>query len=142
MINTNPDKYIRKAIFNLLNDIEVSGKVVKCFDSRITANAKQLNYILMTAQTKSIDKANKCEYRWNTSIMIEIFTKTSSQGNTGSRVLLNDIEQVVSDLLLAEFSVDNYTIVTKDLGFNTQLETITDTENIFRSFLTLELTLN
>lgn len=142
MISTNPDKYIRKAIFDLLNDIEVSGKTIKCFDSRITANAKLLNYILLTAQTKTIDKANKCEYRWNTSVLIEIFTKASSQGNTGSRVLLNDIEQAVNDLLLPQITVDNFQVVTQNIAFSTQLETITDTENIFRSFLTLELTLN
>ena len=142
MISTNPDKYIRKAIFDLLNDIEVSGKTIKCFDSRITANAKLLNYILLTAQTKTIEKANKCEYRWNTSVLIEIFTKASSQGNTGSRVLLNDIEQAVNDLLLPQITVDNFEVVTQNIAFSTQLETITDTENIFRSFLTLELTLN
>lgn len=142
MISTNPDKYIRKAIFDLLNDIEVSGKTIKCFDSRITANAKLLNYILLTAQTKTINKANKCEYRWNTSVLIEIFTKASSQGNTGSRVLLNDIEQAVNDLLLPQITVDNFQVVTQNIAFSTQLETITDTENIFRSFLTLELTLN
>lgn len=96
MVTTNPDKHIRKAIFDLLNDIEVSGKTIKCFDSRITGNAKLLNYILLTAQTKTIEKANKCEYRWNTSVLIEIFTKTSSQGNAGSRLLLNDIEQAVN----------------------------------------------
>lgn len=142
MITTNPDKHIRKAIFDLLNDIEVSGKTIKCFDSRITGNAKLLNYILLTAQTKTIDKSNKCEYRWNTSVLIEIFTKTSSQGNAGSRVLLNDIEQAVSDLLLPQIEVANFDVVTQDLSYNTQLETITDTENIYRSFLTLELTLN
>jgi hypothetical protein len=142
MINTNPDKYIRKAIFNLLNEIEVSGKVIKCYDSRITGNAKVLNYILLTTQTKSIEKANKCEYRWNTSVLIEIFTKTSSQGNAGSRVLLNDIEQEVNDLLLPQLTVENFDVVNQNLSYNTQLETITDTENIYRSFLTLELTLN
>ena len=142
MINTNPDKYIRKAIFNLLNNIEVSGKTIKCFDSRISANQKLQNYILLTAQTKSIEKANKCEYRWNASVMIEIFTKTSSQGNPGSRVLLNDIEQAVNDLLLQGITVENFDVVTQNISFNTQLETITDTENIFRSFLTFELTLN
>jgi hypothetical protein len=142
MITTNPDKYIRKAIFDLLNDIVVSGKTIKCFDSRITGNAKVLNYILLTTQTKSIDKANKCEYRWNTSVLIEIFTKTSSQGNSGSRVLLNDIEQAVNDLLLPEITIDNFDVVNQNLSYNTQLETITDTENIYRSFLTLELTLN
>jgi hypothetical protein len=142
MITINPDKYIRKAIYDLLNGIVVSGRTIKCYDARVFGNQDVEQYIVLTNQTKNIDKTNKCEYRWNTSVLIEIFTKTSSQGNAGSRVLLNDIEQAVSDLLLPQISVTNFYVVTQDLSYNTQLETITDTENIYRSFLTLELTLN
>jgi hypothetical protein len=137
MITINPDKYIRKAIYDLLNGIVVSGKTIRCYDSRIFGNQDISDYILLTNQTKNIDKSNKCEYRWQSSILIEIFTKDSS-----SRVLLNDIEQVVNDLLSPLLIVDNFTVITQDITYNTQLESITDTENIFRSFLTLELTLN
>jgi hypothetical protein len=137
MISINPDKYIRKAIYDLLNNIVVSGKTIKCFDARVFGNQDVSDYIILANQTKNIDKATKCEYRWNGSIMIEIYTRSSS-----SRVLLNDIEQAVTDLLSPKITVDNYEVIYQDISYVTQLESFTDTENIYRSFMTLELTLN
>jgi hypothetical protein len=137
MITINPDKYIRKAIYDLLNNIVVSGKTIKCFDARVFGNQDVSDYIILGNQTKNIDKANKCEYRWNGTVMIEIYTRSSS-----SRVLLNDIEQAVTDLLSPKITVDNYDVIYQDLSYVTQLESFTDTENIYRSFMTLELTLN
>ena len=81
-VSINPDKFIRKAIFDLVNNIIVSGKTIKCFDSRAT-NAPA-EYVLLTAQTKEVEKANKCAYRWESTILIEIYTKVSSSGNTGN----------------------------------------------------------
>jgi hypothetical protein len=137
MITINPDKYIRKAIYDLLNNIVVSGKTIKCFDSRVFGNQDVTDYIILANQTKNIDKATKCEYRWNGTIMIEIYTRSSS-----SRVLLNDIEQAVTDLLSPKITVENYEVIYQDISYLTQLESFTDTENIYRSFMTLELTLN
>ena len=137
MISINPDKYIRKAIYDLLNNIVVSGKTIKCFDARVFGNQDVSDYIILANQTKNIDKATKCDYRWNGSIMIEIYTRSSS-----SRVLLNDIEQAVTDLLSPKITVDNYEVIYQDISYVTQLESFTDTENIYRSFMTLELTLN
>jgi hypothetical protein len=137
MISINPDKYIRKAIYDLLNNIVVSGKTIKCFDARVFGNQDVEQYIVLTNQTKSIDKTNKCEYRWQATVLIEIYTRDSS-----SRVFLNDIEQAVNDLLNPKITVENYDVITQDIIYTTQLESFTDTENIFRSFMTLELTLN
>ena len=137
MITINPDKYIRKAIYDLLNNIVVSGKTIKCFDSRVFGNQDVTDYIILANQTKNIDKATKCEYRWNGTIMIEIYTRSSS-----SRVLLNDIEQAVTDLLSPKITVENYEVIYQDISYLTQLESFTETENIYRSFMTLELTLN
>ena len=137
MISINPDKYIRKAIYDLLNNIVVSGKTIKCFDARVFGNQDVEQYIVLTNQTKSIDKTNKCEYRWQATVLIEIYTRDSS-----SRVFLNDIEQAVNDLLNPKITVENYDVITQDITYTTQLESFTDTENIFRSFMTLELTLN
>lgn len=141
MVATNPDKFIRKAVFDLLNNIVVSDKIIKCFDSRVTGNEDFTEYILMTAQTKEVLKETKCEYEWDTSLLIEIYTKFSSVGNSGSRVLLNDIEQAVIDLLNPKITVSGFTNVTQNITYENQLETVTDTENIFRSFLRLILTL-
>ena len=141
MINKNPDKYIRKAIFDRLNAILVSGNIIYCFDTRLSGNASNNQYILFTAQTKDIDKATKCGYRWETSILIEIYTKSSSAGNSGSRVLVNDIEEACYNLLTPYLTFDDFVTQNQIFTFETQLETVTDTENIFRSFIRLNLTL-
>jgi hypothetical protein len=141
MIETNPDKYIRKAVFYLVNGIVVNGKTINCFDTRVTGNAAADQYVLLTAQTKEIDKSTKCGYDWITSLLIEIYTKTSANGNSGSRVLVNDIEQAIYTLLSPKITVLNYTNQTQNVTFETQLETVTTTENIFRSFIRLNLTL-
>ena len=138
-VNVSPDKFIRKAISDNINNIVVSGKTIPCYDSRAT-NAPS-NYVLLTAQTKEVLKETKCDYEWETSTLIEIYTKVSSSGNTGSRVLLNDIEQAIYTLLNPKLTVLGFTNITQNITFENSLETITDTEIIFRSFLRLNLTL-
>lgn len=139
MVSINPDKHIRKAISDDINNIVVSGKIIPCYDSRAT-NAPS-NYVLLTAQTKEVLKETKCDYEWETSTLIEIYTKVSSSGNTGSRVLLNDIEQAIYTLLNPKLTVSGFTNITQNITFENSLETITDTEIIFRSFLRLNITL-
>jgi hypothetical protein len=138
-VNISPDKHIRKAIFDKINNIVVSGKTIPCYDSRGT-NAPS-NYVLLTSQTKEVDKATKCSYRWETMLLIEIFTKVTSSGNTGSRVFLNDIEQAVYTLLLPKLAVSGFENLTQNITFENSLDTPTDTELISRSFLRLNLTL-
>ena len=139
MVSINPDKFIRKAISYNINNIVVSGKIIPCYDSRAT-NAPS-NYVLLTAQTKEVLKETKCEYEWETSTLIEIYTKVSSSGNTGSRVLLNDIEQAIYTLLLPKLTVQGFTNITQNITFENSLETVTESEIIFRSFLRLNITL-
>ena len=140
MVSINPDKHIRKAIFDKINNIIVFGKTIPCYDSRAT-NAPS-NYVLLTAQTKEVLKETKCDYEWETSTLIEIYTKASSSGNTGSRVLLNDIEQAIYTLLNPKITVSGFTNITQNITFeNSGLETATESEIIFRSFLRLNLTL-
>lgn len=141
MVNVNPDKFIRKAVFDATNNIVVSGKIIKTFDSRLTGNVNLTEYILMTAQDKDVLKDTKCDYEWNSSLLIEIYTRYSSAGNTGSRLLLNDIEQAVMDVLNPKLTIQGFTNVTQNIAYETSLETVTETDNIYRSFLRLNLTL-
>lgn len=141
MVTTNPDKHIRNSVFNLINDVQVDEKIVKCFDTRVTGNPFINEYTLLTSQTKDVLKPNKCEYQWETSLLIEIYTKTSSGGNSGSRVLLNNIEQAIYSLLLPKITVSGFQTLTQNITFETQLDTVTSTEIIFRSFLRLNLIL-
>ena len=139
MVSINPDKHIRKAIFDKINNIVVSGKIIPCYDSR--AKNAPSNYVLLTAQSKEVLKETKCEYEWETSTLIEIYTKVSSSGNTGSRVLLNDIEQAIYTFLNPKLTVLGFTNITQNITSENSLETIPDTEITFRSFLRLNLTL-
>lgn len=141
MVTTNPDKFIRKAVFEATNNIVVNSKIIKTFDSRLTGNANLSEYILMTAQDKEVLKETKCEYEWEASLLIEIYTRYSSVGNTGSRLLLNDIEQAVINVLNPKLTIQGFTNVTQNVTYETSLETVTDTDNIYRSFLRLNLTL-
>ena len=138
-VNILPDRHLRKAIFDKINNIVVSGKIIPCYDSRAT-NAPS-NYVLLTAQTKEVEKSTKCDYRWTTSILIEIYTKVTSSGNTGSRLLLNDIEQAIYTLLQPKITVAGFENLTQNITFENSLDTPTDTELISRSFLRLNLTL-
>jgi hypothetical protein len=140
-ININPDKFIRKSVHDLINGIVVSGKQIFSYDSRLSGNSTLKEYVLLSSQTKEVDKATKCAYRWETSLLIEIFTKTSSAGNSGSRLLLNDIEQAMLDLLNPKITVQGFENLTQNITFEANLETITDTEIIFRSLMRLNLTL-
>lgn len=141
MVATNPDKYIRKAFFDATNNIVVSDKIIRTFDSRVAGNAGLTEYILMTAQEKEVLKNTKCEHEWQASMLIEIYTKYTSAGNTGSRVLLNDIEQAIIDIMTPKLEIEGFVNITQNVTFETSLESVTDTENIFRSFLRLNLTL-
>lgn len=140
-VTTNPDKHIRKAVFDLLNGIVVNTKTIYCFDTRVLASSDFNEYILLTSQTKDVLKPNKCEYQWDSSLLIEIYTRNISAGNTASRVLLNDIEQAVYDQLSPTISVSGFDTLIQNISFENQLETVTSNEIIFRSFLRLNLTL-
>jgi hypothetical protein len=137
----NPDKYVRLSVYTKLNNIVVDGKIIPCYDTRVTGNSSIKHYILMTSQTKNVDKATKCGNRWDTSLLIEIYTSYPTSGNTGSRVFLNNIEEAVYNLL-DNISINNFEVVKQTLNTEqSNLETVTNTENIFRSFVRLNLTL-
>jgi hypothetical protein len=74
--------------------------------------------------------------------LIEIFCKATSNGNNGSRLLLNDIEEKVNEFLDTDFTVSQFEVLAKNWNTEAQLETITEFEIITRSFVRLDLTLN
>jgi len=141
-VTITPDKFIRKAISDKINNIIVSGKTIKCFDSRVTGSTNYTEYILTSVQSKDVLKDTKCEPSWDTSTLIEIYTKYPLAGNTGSRLLLNDIESAVWALLQPKLVIENFTNVTQNFSFEySGLETVNEVEIIYRSFLRLNLVL-
>ena len=141
-----PDKFVRKAVYTLLggaSGITVNTKNVKCYDSRITGNTIPTQYILMTTQTNQVSERVKCGDRWNSSILLDIVTRYKSTGNTGSRVLADDIAEAVRNLLETNLTLEGgLNVITQKLDFPNDISSVTTNENVFRKFIRIELSIN
>ena len=144
MVKNLPDKWVRKSVFDAINNIVVNGFTIPCYDTRVTNNNVKDHYILMTTQTNSVNKSNKCEYSYESSILLDIITTYKSVGNTGSRTLaddiLNKVRELTNDLTLD--GVSGLYIIWQKQDFPNDIATITDTENVFRKFMRIEFFIN
>ena len=144
MNKTLPDSYVRKAVSTAINNMVVDGNTIKCYDYRVTGRNIPNYYTLITTQTNQVDKANKCEYSWNSSVLIDVFTRYSGAGNPGSRKLadqmLDKVRELTDSLTLDVAS--NLTIVWQKQSFPNDLVSLTKTENVFRKFIRIEFYIN
>jgi hypothetical protein len=134
-ISTSPNKHIRKAIFDIVNPL------YPCFDFQITGNKNPQEYVLMTSQSTQIDKATKCNYRWECSLLLDIVTIYKGSGNTGSRVKGDDIQSEIYELI-KNIEIPNYIVINRTFAFPDSLSLKTPTENVFRNFIRVELLIN
>ena len=144
MIKQLPDKYIRKAIFNAVNNIVVDTLTIPAYDSRVSGNVIPQHFILMTTQTNQVNQMTKCGDVWESSILLDIVTTYDGSGNTGSRLLADNILDAVrnatNNLVL---DVASGLVVQKQTqDFPNDIVTITENENIFRKLMRIELTIN
>jgi len=139
-----PDKWVRKAIYDAINNMLVSGTLIKCYDTRTTGPNVPNNYVLLTTQTNTVDKANKCEWRWESSILLDVFTRRLRSGNPGSRVLVDDVLDEVRNRInsLALDGGSGLTIVRQTQSFPNDITDSTENEIVHRKFLRLELSIN
>jgi len=139
MVKTLPDKYIRKAVYNAINGIVVDGEQILCYDSRVTGKGVD-NYVLMTTQSNEVDKRTKCGYDWQSQILIEVFTRYKLTGNTGSRLLADNILDEVRSLTdtLVLDGASGLSIVTQAQSFPSDLVSETNNEIIIRKFMRIE----
>ena len=139
MVKTLPDKYIRKAVYNAINGIVVDGEQILCFDSRVSGKGID-NYVLMTTQSNEVDKRTKCGDDWQSQILIEVFTRYKLTGNTGSRLLADNILDAVrsaTDTLILDVA-SGLSIVTQNQSFPSDLVSETQNEIIVRKFIRIE----
>ena len=144
MIKQLPDKYIRKAVFNAVNNIVVDTLTIPAYDSRVSGNVIPQHFILMTTQTNQVNQMTKCGDVWESSILLDIVTTYDGSGNTGSRLLADNILDAVrnatNNLVL---DVASGLVVQKQTqDFPNDIVTITENENIFRKLMRIELTIN
>jgi len=138
-----PDKWIRKAISTAINNMVVDTKTIPCYDYRVTGNAVK-NYTLITTQSNEVDKSIKCGYRWESSVLIEVFSSYSASGNTGSRLLADNILNSVRDLTksLTLDVASGLEVIDLDQSFPNDLVATSNNENIYRKFIRIELLIN
>ena len=95
----------------------------------------------MTSQSNEVDKNNKCEWLWDSEILIDIITSYDLPGNPGSRLLadniLDEVRDALKDIELDEES--GLEVVTRTQRFPNDISTTTKNENIFRKLIRLEL---
>tara|TARA_R110002111_G_scaffold251350_1_gene315774 strand:+ start:350 stop:784 length:435 start_codon:yes stop_codon:yes gene_type:complete len=144
MIKPLPDKYVRKAVYDAVNNIVVDTLTIPAYDSRVSGNIIPQHFILMTTQTSQVNQMTKCGDVWESSILIDIVTTYDGSGNTGSRLLseniLDAVRNATNNLVL---DVASGLVVEKQIqDFPNDIVTITDNENIFRKLMRLELTIN
>ena len=139
-----PDKWIRKAVHTAINNMVVDGNTIPCYDTRIpTKNTQSKFYVIMSTQTASVLKLNKCEDFWESSILLDIITSYKGVSNPGSRLLADNIlDSVISltDNLVLDAGSGLSIIFQTENGIN-DLSSITGTENIFRKLIRIELTI-
>ena len=174
MVKPIPDKYVRKAIFTALNDMIVVDQAsqeaillenvdssnidvgtglllasspfvnVPCFDSRVPTDNTKNHYILMSSQTNEVNKYTKCGSAYESTILLDIITSYYGVGNTGSRLLadniLDKVRELTNDLVLDDSS--GLVVHRQTQNFPSDIATITPSENIFRKFLRLEMFIN
>lgn len=135
-----PDKHVRKAVFTALTGMTVDGNAIPAFDSN-TTDQNPNYYVLMTTQTNNELNGTKCSDRWFSSILLDVVTRYNGSGNVGSRLLADNIaEEVRSRVFDLELDVASGLKITElKLNLPNDITSKTDTVNIFRKFIRLEL---
>ena len=136
----NPDKFIRKEIYDRIHNADVGGILFKCYDSRVTiGDVKQ--YYLISTQLNQPNRT-KCGRGWINSTEIQVIVRSSK--NTGSRVLLDDaVNEVLVEL--DEFSLPISTgikISVNNISIDNELVEESGSEIIYTKILRLETTVN
>lgn len=150
MVKNLPDKWIRKAVTDAINNMTVFDSLnnvniqIPCYDTRVPNNITKDHYILLTTQTNNVNKLTKCEDSYESSILIDIITSYDGVGNPASRLLADDIldkaRELTDNLVLDVGS--NLTILRQTQNFPNDLSLITDTENVYRKFMRIEFFIN
>ena len=138
-----PDKFIRQFMFIAFNDTVVNETVLKLYDTRVTGSVIPQHYVIMSTQTNTVDDRFKCGYRWNSSILLDVVTRYPSTGNTGSRVLAEDIVNRIRSTLSGGVNLgDGLNVINTRLDFPPDISSVSKNEVIFRKFVRVELEIN
>lgn len=130
----NPDKWIRQYFVSAFANMVVNGKPVKVYDTHTPNNDDVL--IILSTQTGSNDRIDKCSITKNRTIEIQVMTRF--KGDSGSRLLLDDIVEEIQNRV-SNISINNFTVQDWDISFPQDFATTTTTETIFRKIINYNL---
>jgi len=134
MAKPNPNKFIRKAIYDLINP------VYPCYDMQVTGNLNPTQYVIISTQDKTDSNPNKCAHRWEVATLIDIVCIYNGTGNVGSRVANDDMEQAIR-AMLEGITITGYTVLNQTFEYPSNLDSSTSTQTVYRNFIRLVLTL-
>lgn len=136
----NPDKFIRKEIYDRLHNQEVNGVNFKCYDSRLTSSNDN-QYFLIGTQL-NLPNNTKCNRGWLNNTEIQVVVRTKK--NTGSRVLLDDAVDLVL-IELDSFSLPSSSgmkVSLSELTIDNELTEETTSEIFYTKIIRIETTIN
>jgi len=141
MNKTLPDKWLRKAIFDAVDEIVVDGEIIYVYDSRVSGVDQPDFYVLMSSQTNEVDKNNKCEWFWESEILLDIRATFFLTEDSGSRLLVDNITDAVRNLTqnLILDGASGLEIIKTSMSFPNDLNEITEGEIMYRKFIRLNL---
>lgn len=143
MVKNLPDKWIRKAIYDAINNVTVNGYKIPCYDTRAPKQSSDF-YVILSTQSNEVDKSVKCGYRWESSILLDITGVYDINGNTGSRVMVDDILDIVRQNTgsLTLDALSGLEIIDINQSFPNDLVSTNLNSIVYRKFIRLELLIN
>jgi hypothetical protein len=130
----NPNKYIRKAIYDAVN------ATYPCFDTQVTGNLNPTQYVLISTQDKEDLNPNKCAHRWQVATLLDLVCIYNGAGNVGSRLANDDMEETIKNLIL-NLQVTGFNVLTQRNEYPSNLDSSTETQTVYRNFIRVILTL-
>ena len=141
MDKTLADKWIRKAVSDLVDGIDVNGETIEVYDTMVTGAYQPDFYVIMSSQTSDVDKSSKCAHNWDSEILLDIRATYDRMGNPGSRVQADDtldaVRNLVKDIQLDVAS--GLSVTRRTLQFPNDLSETDGSTIIYRKFLRLTL---
>ena len=132
--SNNPNKWVRKAIIEAING------EYPCFDMQVTGNTNPAQYVIISTQSKEINKVNKCNYNWISYTLLDIVTIYNGAGNVGSRLAVDNMQEFIENAI-KNIEVENFEVVNRTFEFPDTLDNISTTQNVYRNFIRVVLEL-
>lgn len=136
-----PDKWVRKAVSDLVDGINVNGETISVYDTKVTGADQPDFYVIMSSQTDLVDKSSKCEHNWDSEILLDVRATYERSGNPGSRVQADDTLDAIRDLV-KDIQLDvasGLSVTRRTFAFPNDLSEIDNSTTIYRKFLRMTL---